>query len=84
MKNLILGFIAGVVLAVSGSALAKGIIGPYMNPLFAPIDEITGEVYAEKGSVVYDQRQKDLTIIYGRLDYMVNQLNQLQNTCSKR
>lgn len=63
---------------------AKAEIEPYQNPLFDKIDPATGLKLPKdnKAPKEYTQLQNDMTMLYGRLDYIVNQLNQLQDTCA--
>jgi len=84
-KYIFLGTILGLTLTIGSYAIAQSYIEPYQNPLFDKIDPATGLKMPKdaKAPKEYTQLQNDMTMLYGRLDYIVNQLNQLQNTCGK-
>lgn len=86
MKKFLLGTLIGIGITLSGTILAQTFIEPYQNPLFDKIDPATGLKLPKdtKAPKEYTQEQNDMTMLYGRLDYIVNQLNQLQDTCSKK
>lgn len=65
---------------------AQKAIMPFLNPVFDKIDPMSGLKVPEdsKAPKEYTQQQHDMTMLYGRLDYIVEQLNQLQGKCAKR
>lgn len=79
-------FILGMGVVIYEKVNAQSYIEPYQNPLFDKIDPATGFKIPKnnKAPKEYTQLQNDMTMLYGRLDYIVNQLNQLQDTCSIR
>jgi len=85
MKQILLGTLIGIGITITGTILAQSVIEPYQNPLFDKIDPATGLKLPkdDKAPKEYTQLQNDMTMLYGRLDYIVNQLNQLQDTCAK-
>lgn len=78
MKHFFSGIFLGVIVSLFFSsyffsdAQERSVI-EYRNALFDPIP----------ASSTISQRQRDMTLLYGRLDYMVQQLSQLQETCAK-
>lgn len=75
-----IGIFLGIGIAFAGSVLAQGLT-PYINPLFkdVPIDSKTG---LPLNGV--SQRENDMTMLYGRLDYISKQIKDLQDRkCAK-
>lgn len=88
MKKYIVGVVVGIITTLiflyASGALAQ--IKVQTNPLFDPIDPTTGEKLPKdaKAPKTYTQAENDFTMVYGRLDFIVKQLNELQNTCAKQ
>lgn len=63
----------GAITAVLSSGLTSGLVS----------DVGTSTIVAPAPAPTYTELQYDMTVLYGRLDYISNQLADLQNKCGK-